>query len=81
MLPRLVGEENIQAANRTAVGSGTLEASARTKIVDVWQRHAAGPRKRSRVVADVRTLGGIGIGVRAAPAAAGPSRKATADGD
>lgn len=45
MLPRLQAEESIRAANRVALGSGTLKDADRRALVADWQATAAGSRQ------------------------------------
>ena len=71
-LPRLTAEESLQAAERTAVGSGALKKGKGKQIADRWRRqagqraHVLRPATREQYAAQ---MAGLGIGVKiAAPA-------------
>lgn len=50
LLPRLVAEESLVAAERIAVGSGTLRPHARRQLLTSWERQTdrLAPRIRPR---------------------------------
>lgn len=63
-MPRLMGEEALQAARETAVGTGALEPSTQKETVRTWQK-AAGvePKPQRATLAD---LGAMGFGIHQA---------------
>lgn len=67
MLPRLTAEESLQAAERTAMGSGALKKSAYQSVHRRWVRAAAHGMTRPvrpRGAVDPAALAAMGIGVR-----------------
>lgn len=69
MMPRLQAEEAFAAAERVAVGSGSLEPRASREITSRWTRTIDGDRRigQPAVKASPRTLGLLGIGMRRVP--------------
>ena len=73
-LPRLSAEESLQAAERTAVGTGSLKKGVGRRISDGWSRragqraHAIRPKSKAMHVAQ---LAALGIGVKTEPKADG----------
>lgn len=62
MLPRLTAEDSLLAAQRVAVGSGSLKPHDARAIADSWARHL---QKRMKAARPTREdLAAIGIGVR-----------------
>lgn len=66
-LPRISAAESLQAAERVAVGSGTLKKGVGRRIADGWQRqadqrrHVVRPGNREMYQAQ---MAGLGIGVK-----------------
>lgn len=68
MMPRLVGEEAIQAANRIAVGTGSLSREDSKTQVDAWRRSAVPDGEGRQTLAGVMHLmAKSGVGVRLVP--------------
>jgi hypothetical protein len=71
MVPRLVAEESLEAAERTAVGTVILTKQSRSDVLASWRKAAEPDRPRAR---RAPTFGGTadmakrsGIGVRVVP--------------
>ena len=66
-LPRLTAEESLLAAERMAVGSGTLKKGKGRQIAEQWRRatgqtrHVLRPSSEEMFTAQ---MGGLGIGVK-----------------
>lgn len=69
-LPRISAEESLQAAERVAVGSGTLKKGVGPRIASGWQRQADQRRvvirPKSREMYQAQ-MAGLGIGVKTVP--------------
>lgn len=69
-LPRLVAEESLQAAERMAVGSGSLKKGVGRRIASGWeratdrQRTVMRPKGRAQYMAQ---MAGVGIAVKSVP--------------
>jgi hypothetical protein len=66
MLPRLQAEESFLTAERTVIGSGTLEPSVARATTRRWSQ-ATGRAVARAAQASPAALGAIGIGVRHVP--------------
>jgi hypothetical protein len=69
-LPRITAEESLQAAERVAVGSGSLKKGVGSRIASGWQRQA--DQKRIAIRSTSREMyhaqmAGLGIGVKKVP--------------
>ena len=66
-LPRISAAESLQAAERVAVGTGSLKKGVGRRIADGWQRQAGKSRPvirpKSREMYDAQ-MAGLGIGVK-----------------
>ena len=72
MMPRLQAEETLARAEATALGAGTLEASAAGRLASELRRRARGGDGPAGRRADPAALAAIGIGVTVVdPKAAG----------
>jgi hypothetical protein len=69
-LPRISAEESLQAAERVAVGSGTLKKGVGRRIADGWQKQAGKSRPvmrpKSKEMYQAQ-MAGLGIGVKSVP--------------
>lgn len=70
-LPRLTAEESLVAAQRTAVGAGSLKKGKARQIADSWNRQAGRgrhvtlrPKTREQWVA---MAAGAGVGIKTVP--------------
>jgi hypothetical protein len=66
-LPRLTAEESLMAANRVAVGSGSLKKGVGQRIAQGWQRSAGqgAPAIRPKGPAEYAAhMASLGIGVK-----------------
>lgn len=66
-LPRLSAEESLMAAQRIAVGTGSLQKGDGRRIAEGWQRMAAQHRPVVRPTDEAMyaaQMAGLGIGVR-----------------
>lgn len=66
-LPRLSAEESLMAANRVAVGSGSLKKGVGQRIAQGWQRAAgrSAPALRPKGPAEYAAhMAALGIGVK-----------------
>jgi hypothetical protein len=66
-LPRISAAESLQAAERIAVGSGTLKKGVGRRITDGWQRQADQRRQVIRPKSPEMyeaQMAGLGIGVK-----------------
>lgn len=68
MMPRLQAEEAFAAAERVALGTGSVEKGAAREIARRWSRAMDVDRRASPAVkATPQALGLLGIGVRRVP--------------
>lgn len=66
-MPRLVAEDSLRAAERIAVGSGTLKKGVGKRIADGWQKQAGQGRPVVRPKSPEMyeaQMAGLGIGVK-----------------
>lgn len=66
-LPRLTAEESLLAAERVAVGTGSLRRGQARRVAQAWQRATdqQTPRVRARGAAEYAAqMAGMGIGVK-----------------
>lgn len=69
MLPRLEAEESLVAAERIAVGTGSMTKDGRDQVIDAWRTAAQIRiirRPRDRVTHGAQ-LASVGIGLHVAP--------------
>jgi len=62
-MTKLEAEESLLTANRTAVGTGSLESKDARRVADEWTRAANGGRKPLITKATPGMLAEMGIGV------------------
>ncbi len=62
-MPQLEAEESMLTANRTAIGTGSVEADAARRMTAAWERAANGGRRPLVAKATPEMLRSMGIGL------------------